>query len=421
MADKSVGCAENSQLAAKHKRQARLDVGISRAIDEISIQPECSELNRTVEKTGADNRNECFENKVSEDRKEHINTPAKKKNNKIRLSEIEGLKGPIGIDIGTTNIVVAQNNCKSIGTVKQLNAFFAIPYSKIIKQALLKEYVNFIDMNRQFYILGSSAEEFAAMYGAGIRRPVKKGLLNPKEEDSVGVIRAIISSVIGKPEKDGETICFSIPGDPIDKPAASTVFHESVIKMHLQSLGYSPISVNEGLSVVASELPDNNFTGIGVSIGGGMCNICFSYLAVPVEKYSFQKGGDYIDSMVASAVGEPVAKIKAIKEKELDLLVEPRNRIETALHIFYDELFACLAESFQQVFGKSGKIPKTSKKIPVVLSGGSVMPRGCKKKFENALRKVSLPVKISEVRLAEKPVYTTAKGSLKIAEEEGII
>ena len=39
-------------------------------------------------------------------------------------------KGPVGLDIGTSHIVMAQNNGKHINTVKQLNAFFTIPYAK---------------------------------------------------------------------------------------------------------------------------------------------------------------------------------------------------------------------------------------------------------------------------------------------------
>lgn len=64
-----------------------------------------------------------------------------------------------------------------------------------------------------------------------------------------------------------------------------------------------------------------------------MCNVCFSYLSIPVIRYSIQKGGDYIDSMVGRSVGESPTKIKLIKEKELDLSIQPRTRIETVKDI----------------------------------------------------------------------------------------
>ncbi|MFW3147052.1 MAG: DUF362 domain-containing protein, partial [Thermoplasmatota archaeon] len=47
--------------------------------------------------------------------------------------------------------------------------------------------------------------------------------------------------------------------------------------------------------VVFSELEDENFTGLGISAGGGMCNVCLAYLSIPLVTFSITKGGDYLD------------------------------------------------------------------------------------------------------------------------------
>jgi len=208
-----------------------------------------------------------------------------------------------------------------------------------------------------------------------------------------------------------------VPGEPLDKPA-SVVFHESIIRMHLKNLGYSPLSINEGLAVVLSELSGNNFTGIGISMGGGMCNVCLAYLSVPVVTYSIQKGGDYIDSMVARSIGESPTKVKEIKERGLDLTVEPNERVEIGLHVFYEDLFSSLVKSLRQVLGSSDNIPRLSAPMPIVLSGGTVIPKGSREKFEKALSNVRLPIRVSEVIVAQKPLYATAKGALTMAMTE---
>ncbi len=92
-------------------------------------------------------------------------------------------KGPVGLDIGTSRIVMAQNKGKQIHTVKQLNAFFTIPYSKFTKKILVENDVSFYEKNDQFYILGYSAENFANMFNANTRRTMEKGLLSAKEEE----------------------------------------------------------------------------------------------------------------------------------------------------------------------------------------------------------------------------------------------
>jgi len=40
------------------------------------------------------------------------------------------------------------------------------------------------------------------------------------------------------------------------------------------------------------------------------------------------------------------------------------------------------------------------------------MPNGCRETFEKALRSTNLPVEISDVRLAQDPLYTPSKGAL---------
>jgi hypothetical protein len=326
----------------------------------------------------------------------------------------EVLTGPIGLDIGTANIVMARNSSNGVKTSLQLNAFFTIPHSRITETTLSRDNVLFFKKNDKLYILGDAAENFANMFGGNTRRPIESGILNPKEGEGISVIYAIINKLIDAPRKKGEKICFSVPGEPIDRPA-SIVYHESIFKIHLRSLGYSPEPINEGLAVVLAELAGNNYTGIGISMGGGMCNVCFSYLSVPVITYSVQKGGDYIDAMVGSSIGEPPTKIKVIKEQELDLSIEPRNRIETGLHIYYDDLFSTLIQSLQKVIGSSDNIPRLSMAIPIVLSGGTVLPRGSRKKFIEAMRNVRLPMKISDIIVTEKPLLATAKGALTMA------
>jgi hypothetical protein len=183
-------------------------------------------------------------------------------------------------------------------------------------------------------------------------------------------------------------------------------------------MGYTPISVNEAMTVVLSELSDEDHTGIGISLGGGMCNVCLSYLSFPVITYSLQIACDYIDSMVGQSVGEPATKIKLIKEHELDLGSEPKDRVMTAIHIFYDDLINKLIDSMQRVLSSTDQIPMIANPIPIVLSGGTAMPKRFTERFTKTLKNYKLPVEISTVRLADDPLNTTAKGALIMAMTE---
>lgn len=367
------------------------------------------------------------EESMSKDQKmEKIDTAieASKKTVVTREKEIgeeaEHPRGPVGLDIGTSYIVLSQNVGKHIQNVKQLNAFFTVPFSKFTKRILLENEISFFEKNKQFYILGFSAENFANMFNTDTRRTMEKGLLSPKEDEAINVLQAIIDTLISKHDKkSGDVICFSLPGVPIDGPN-SVYYHESIIKMYLAGLGYKPISINEGLAVVMAELANDNFTGIGISMGGGMCNVCLSYLSVPIISFSILKGGDYIDSMVGLSVGEPATKVKTIKENSYTLARSSRDRIETALDIYYLDLVSSLLKSMEEVLNSAENIPKISTPIPIVLSGGTAMPNGFKELFEKKLKQTHLPIEISDVRIASDLLNTTAKGAMVMALSEEI-
>ncbi|CAM2057480.1 hypothetical protein actin like protein [Desulfovibrionales bacterium] len=274
----------------------------------------------------------------------------------------------------------------------------------------------FFERGELFYIIGHLADSFANMFNTTTRRPIQCGLLSPSEKEGISVVQAIIATLVQKPKRFGEVLCFGIPGEPLQSQGPATVtYHEQVLKMYLQGLGYAPVAVNEGMAVVLSELGDDDYTGIGISMGGGMCNICLSYLSFPVITFSIQMAGDYIDKMAGLAVAEPATKIKGIKETELDLAREPRDAIHTALHIYYDEVIYKLLAGLQRVLAASDKLPKIATPVPIVLSGGTAMPRGCQSKVAKALDRHQLPIEIAEVRLAHDPLNATARGALVMA------
>ena len=324
--------------------------------------------------------------------------------------------GTIGLDIGTSNIVVCTKSKSEVSALARVesNVFLTVPSHPQTKDILIRKNIKFIEKNESFFILGNHAKEFADIMGGQTQQPMESGMVNLGEDEGVSVIHAILNQLISSPKKENEPLWFSVPGKPIDSSGAA-IFNESIFKNYLMNLGYSPQPINEGMAILISELSDGHATGIGISIGGGMCNICFAYLSIPAVTYSIQMGGDYIDKMVAGSVGESPATIKSIKEKELDLSCKPKNNIEHGLHACYDTLFTTLAKSLEQVLSKSDSVPKLRQAIPIILSGGTLLAAGSLDKFASVLQKVKLPLEVSDIVLAKKPLHATAKGAYLMA------
>lgn len=327
------------------------------------------------------------------------------------------LDGPLGLDIGTSHIVSVRHGGKSVVSAKELNAFFTVPNSRFARSILENNDLSFFERNGQYFIYGYPAEEFAKMFNAGTRRTIKEGLLCPHEDEGLTVIRACLSSLIGRPMGASKFLCYTVPGEPLSG-TVSVTYHEALLRRLLSDMGYYPLPLNEGMAVVLSELEDADYTGIGISMGGGMCNVCFSYLSFPVVTFSIQVAGDYIDQAAGLSVGESPTKVKQIKENELNLLEEPKGRIHTALHIFYEEMIHRLLSSLREVLSRTNKIPSISRPVPIVLSGGTTLPPGCTELFRKALDETRLPIEISSVRRANDPLMAAAKGALIMAKTE---
>jgi len=325
-----------------------------------------------------------------------------------------------GLDVGTSFICCAEKQGNKIVFRAQRDAFFDIEYSDFTKEMLNKSKVNYIQKDEKLYVVGDEAIKFANIFNKNARRPLSKGIISPSEKEALPMVELIIKSIVGEPKYKEETVYYSIPGPPVDVDF-NIVYHEKVAYSFLAKSGYTPKSINEGLAVVFSELAKDGFTGIGLSFGGGMVNMCLSYMSVPIFAFSVSKAGDWIDQQVAMAVDETASRICAIKESSLDLTKSVGlSKIETALSIYYDNLIEYILENIKIEFGRAKRMPRIDKPIAIVLSGGSALPKGFLDRFRNILTKVKFPLEVGEIRMASEPQYSVAKGALiaAIAEEE---
>jgi hypothetical protein len=74
-----------------------------------------------------------------------------------------------------------------------------------------------------------------------------------------------------------------------------------------------------------------------------------------------------------------------------------------------------LARSLREQISNTKKLPKIGHPIPLVVSGGTSMPKGFLECFTSALKEQELPVRLSEVRMSADPLNSTARGALMAA------
>jgi len=324
----------------------------------------------------------------------------------------------VGLDIGTNMLVSAMlDESGSPIYKKQRDCFFKIsPKSEVnrksIRMSLESRKANFIIDNDEFVVVGEDALRMANERNAESRRPMSKGVLSPREKDSLPIIKLLIKSIIG--QADGETnLIFSIPAAPVDGDF-DIAYHEAMLKTYLKEMGYVANSLNEGFAIAFSELLDDGLTGMCISWGSGMVNTAVVYEGDPVVRFSITKGGDWIDQSVGNALDLNPSLVQIEKEESnLDLL-KPENKIQEALVVYYGVLINYALDNI--VFElKKAKLPSFREPIPVVVSGGLTLATNFTEKFRLELEDKVFPFKVKDVKRAVDPMTAVSKGCLMAA------
>ena len=357
-------------------------------------------------------------------------------------SNTQNTHGAFSLDVGTSRIVVARSVEKTDGVKNlaeksrgvetapaaqdshdieyesQLNAFVSIPYSKITEGVLQRERIPHTSTSiaNEIIVHGNESEKFAGLLNAEIRRPMSQGVLDPKEPESLRMLREILGSMLGPAEGAGDNrkVCFTVPAAPLGAEGSLT-YHEATVRQILSEMGYQPTPINEGLAVIYGDLESSNYTGIGISCGGGLCNVCLAYLSVPVLSFSIPKAGDFIDSNAAAVTGERANHIRLTKEDSFHFNGFFADKIQQVLAVYYDDMIRSLVMALKDAFARTKSVPQFHKPIPMVLSGGTALPPGFRDRFEKLLWEQDFPISLSEIRVARNPLHATAKGALVYA------
>jgi len=319
-----------------------------------------------------------------------------------------------GIDIGTANLAAAVQDAEGGITVTvERNAFLDINSDVYSKNMLTKLKVPYVVHNGKLVVIGESAFELANVFGKETRRPMKDGLISPDEVDAMPMIKMIISKVLGEPRVQGETCVFCVPAESLDVDN-NVVYHEGLFSGMLNKLGYTARSINEAHAVVFAELAETDFTGIGLSFGGGMANACITYKSIPCVSFSVARGGDWIDKNVANVLGVKRAKATFIKERGIDIR-DPKNREEEAVSIYYRNLINYVLQNVKSRFEGGQNMPSFQDPVDIACAGGTSMVGGFIEVFREEFAKIDFPIPVGRIFRAEEALTSVAKGCLVAA------
>lgn len=318
----------------------------------------------------------------------------------------------IGLDCGTMHLVCARSDSPDVKITR--NVFLKLDSDTHISELSEISYVE--GDEGQLYIIGSDAFTYANIFGQQVSRPMEKGLISPKEISAIDVLTLMIKNLIGD-VKGKEAYCsYSIPAQAIDEERSVT-YHENVFARILKSLGVNYTSVNEAMAIIYSECAKERFSGMAISFGAGMANVAISYKGVEALTFSTARSGDWIDKEAADSLGMVPNRVTSVKEKYMQLSGEVQvqnkktKRVLEALYYYHKALIEYTVKKIIKEFDEKVDV-EIAEPIPIVVSGGTSMPKGFVEMFKDVISGYELPFEISEIRRAQNPLTAVANGLL---------
>jgi hypothetical protein len=268
------------------------------------------------------------------------------------------------------------------------------------------------DSDGSFIILGKDAIEKAVERNDTAKRPMYRGVVSAKEKDAKRILAFILKEVVGQASEPNEKIVFCVPAQPVDQEDDDfdVGYHEDIVKTILSECGYEARAINEAEALCYSELEQDDYTGIGVSCGAGMTNVCVMLNGEPTVVFSTTKSGDWIDRMSAVATGEPDSVVQAEKEGGIFKIGEHNdNPILSAVSSYYERLIDYTTKNLSVALHNHKALPKFKNPLTIVIAGGTSLANGYIEEFAKKMNENNFPIKIKEVRHAIDPLHSVSK------------
>jgi hypothetical protein len=324
-----------------------------------------------------------------------------------------------GLDVGTSYIVLSRNGKEGIDYKEFRDAYYVIKpntpvATKMIEKGLQGK-VFIKDKDGTFILLGKDAIEKAVERNDLAKRPMYRGVVSSKDKDAKRVLAFILKEVVGQPSEANEKLVYCVPAQPVDQEDDDfdVGYHEDLVNQILGDAGYDPRAIKEAEALCYAELENDDYTGIGVSCGAGMTNVCIMLNGEPVVNFSTTKSGDWVDRMSAVATGENDTLVQAEKEDGEFVIGQPNEHpILEAVSSYYLRLIDYTTKQVTAHINECKALPKFKEPIKIVVAGGTSKANGYIENFKNLLEQNGFPLPIKEVVHAKEPLLAVSKGCL---------
>lgn len=331
----------------------------------------------------------------------------------------------IALDVGSSGLRSLRRSGMTLRG-RQTPAFYVtVPADPIERRLLEKMCVPFSTCDGSFVVFGNHAIELSQSLKMPLIPVLPGGALPEKDPLGRQVAATLIESLVPARGVRAGTAGVIIPGNP--SPDADDALLGFVDRL-LSLKGYRTLLVHSGLACVLSELNDQRFTGIGLSLGATTSSLCVAQNGRSLGEWTVRRGCDQIDETFArsrarflfDSDGNKYLNIPSVTRWRTSTpidLASPRQDDEDLLASLCREWLGSIFRDIAQRLGQV-RLSMLPTSVALVVGGGPARMTGFEQLVAEALHRSQFPIRISEIRTGQPSEFTHARGCLIATELE---
>ncbi len=321
----------------------------------------------------------------------------------------------VALDIGSTEFRSLRRQANRFIARRVPAVYCVFDDSKAQRRLIEQLHLPYSLAEGTLLVLGHAAVEISRTLDHPLVPVIANGQLPYHDPIGRQVCATLIESLI--PITNEHSLCLA------NLPVATT--HErndaGLIDHVIRLRGYQFARLHPARAVILSELQDEGYSGIGVTIGAESVTMAVTHLGQTRFSESYAHGARSIEERFAKArhkyqwdkQGNKYLDLQTVRDLQRHLtssVINPTNGDEQFLAEAYHRLLTNAFSAMLPEMLRCVKNENSRKALPIVISGGPTRLPGFSQLLQHTFEASGLPCKIAKIRLANNDPYTVCRG-----------
>lgn len=335
----------------------------------------------------------------------------------------------IGLDIGGRSIRSLRRESGRLIGRNTAAEYIALPPTDNDRRLLERARVTYANCEGSLIVHGRAAAELAPVVHVPRLPILPQGQL-PNDDPLARQLAASLLEALLPEVEGGNAVCVAAPPLPGANGDATGSrewdFFSRVIRMR----GYRPIAIDRPSALMLAELGHAGFTGVALTFDDFRCAAVIARCGQVLVQAGIPRGLAWIDEVLARAAGYVVWDMDGNSYVDFDSVLRWKQTASPSLFApdspeaetlarCYQTLLHELARELAARSLRSTEVATLRGPLPLACCGEATLARGFVQLLANELNHAGLAVGIGDIRIADDPVFTLARGCLIRAELEG--